>query len=145
MYLSKSKREALRKQFLGRCAYCGEPLPARGWHAESICRKLVAGGVVPVCPSCRKVKGNASPEAFRALLAEQVERALRHSAHFRTAVRFGLVNQQADNVEFWFQRCGVSGGRNKGAIQDVPARRFLPERALHQVQAETRRRSFWTR
>lgn len=137
MHLSKSKREALRQQFNGCCAYCGEVLPAQGWHAEAISQELVDGGVIPVCYTCRQIKGNASPEEFRALLAEQVERALRHSVNFRTAMRFGLVSERSDKVEFWFQRCGALGGRNKGTTQDIPARSFLPERELHQTQADT--------
>lgn len=108
MHLSKTKRKALRQQFKGCCAYCGASLPAQGWHAESIGKEFVEEGVVPVCTLCRKIKGNASPEEFRALLAEQVEKALRHSINFRTAMHFGLVSQQTKKVEFWFQRCNTS-------------------------------------
>lgn len=105
MNLSKRKREALREQFRGRCAFCGSKLPAREWHAEFIGEEYVQGGIAPVCTECRTAKGNASPEAFRALLAEQVERAQRHSANFRTALRFGLCRVKADPVVFWFESC----------------------------------------
>lgn len=105
MHLSKSKREALRRRFNGCCAYCGETLPACGWHAEAISEEFVQGGIAPVCTSCRTIKGNSSPDEFRSLLAEQVDRALRHSINFRTAMRFGLVSQRVERVEFWYQRC----------------------------------------
>jgi len=108
MNLTKRKREALREQFKGRCAFCGSNLPAREWHAEFIGQDYVQGGIVPVCKECRAAKGNASPEAFRALLAEQVERAQRHSANFRTALRFGLCRVKAEPVVFWFERCESS-------------------------------------
>ena len=36
MSLSKTKREELRLQFGGCCAFCGGKLPVRGWHAEYI-------------------------------------------------------------------------------------------------------------
>lgn len=108
MNLSKRKREALREQFSGRCAFCGSKLPARDWHAEFIGEDYVQGGIAAVCTECRSTKGNASPEAFRALLAEQVERARRHSINFRTALRFGLCRVKAEPVVFWFERCESS-------------------------------------
>ncbi|KMV67464.1 hypothetical protein WB66_23865 [bacteria symbiont BFo1 of Frankliniella occidentalis] len=110
MNLTKRKREALREQFRGRCAFCGSQLPSREWHAEFIGEDFVQGGIAAVCTECRCAKGNASPEAFRALLAEQVERARRHSANFRTAVRFGLCDVRAEPVVFWFERCESSAG-----------------------------------
>lgn len=104
MRLSKNEREALSEKFNGCCAYCGYKLPKRGWHAELIGEEYVSGGIVAVCTDCRVSKGNATPEAFRALVAEQVERARRHSINFRTALRFGLVCQVAAPVQFWFER-----------------------------------------
>ncbi|MEN4610301.1 HNH endonuclease [Pantoea agglomerans] len=104
MHLSKNKREALRNQFDGCCAYCGEGLPVRGWHAELIDEKYVRGGIAAVCTECRAVKGTATPEAFRAILADQVERAQRSSINFRTALRFGLVCKVKEPVQFWFER-----------------------------------------
>jgi hypothetical protein len=105
MSLSKSKREELRQQFDGGCAFCGSELPNRGWHAENIGEEYVAGGLVAVCTECWSSKGKASPEAFRAMLDEQVERAQRHSSNFRMALRFGLVSQTRAPVKFWFERC----------------------------------------
>ncbi|EQA5708464.1 HNH endonuclease [Cronobacter sakazakii] len=106
MRLSKSQREALSQKFSGCCAYCGHKLPARGWHAELISEEYVSGGMVAVCPDCSISKGTSSPEGFRTLLAEQVERAQRHSINFRTALRFGLVCQVEVPVKFWFERHG---------------------------------------
>ena len=122
MNLSKRKREALREQFRGRCAFCGSNLPAREWHAEFIGESYVQGGIAPVCTECRCTKGNASPEAFRALLAEQVERARRHSANFRTALRFGLcrVKAEPDPVVFWFERCESSHATSSAPTLTIP-------------------------
>lgn len=109
MKLTKTKREVLRRKFGGCCAYCGSELPARGWHAER-CEAdfaLLPGecrGLMPVCTECRTSKGNASAEAFRVLLSQQVYRAQRHSVNFRTAMRFGLVRETAAPVEFWFEK-----------------------------------------
>lgn len=105
MSLSKTKREEVRLQFGGKCAFCASVLPNRGWHAENIGEEFVAGGLVAICTECYSSKGKASPEAFRAMLAEQVERAQRHSSNFRMALRFGLVSQTQAPIEFWFERC----------------------------------------
>lgn len=108
MRLSKNKREALRQQFNGCCAYCGNELPDRGWHAEAIGEEYVSGGLAAVCTDCREAKGSATPEAFRSILAEQVERAQRSSINFRTALRFGLVCKVKEPVLFWFERQQMS-------------------------------------
>lgn len=104
MRLSKQKREALHHQFDGCCAFCGSVLPARGWHAEHIGEEYVSGGIAAVCTDCRHTKGKSSPEAFRAFLAAQVDRAKRNSTNFRTALRFGLVCPVNTSVRFWFER-----------------------------------------
>lgn len=104
MKLTAIQREALRMQFGGCCAYCGSTLKAKGWHAESIDEALVEGGIIAVCTECRVSRGNATPEAFRTIVAGQVERAKRHSANFRTALRFGLVSPVKTPVTFWFER-----------------------------------------
>lgn len=130
MHLSKSKREALRRQFNGCCAYCGEVLPAQGWHAEAISKEFVEGGIVPVCTTCRTIKGNSTPDEFRALLAEQVDRALRHSVNFRTAMRFGLVSPRAERVEFWYQRCDGIRPQKSDKAQDETGSSSLRDRHL---------------
>lgn len=104
MSLSKTKREVLRRQFGGCCVFCGNTLPPRGWHADYIGEEYVSGGIAAICTDCRVAKGNATPEAFRTIIAEQVERAQRHSVNFRTALRFGLVSHVDTPVQFWFER-----------------------------------------
>ena len=104
MNLSKTKREELRQQFGGCCAFCGGKLPARGWHAEYIGEEYIREGYAAVCTDCRTAKGKATPEAFRLILSEQVERAQRHSVNFRTALRFGLCHIKSEPVMFWFER-----------------------------------------
>lgn len=136
MHLSKSKREALRRRFNGCCAYCGETLPACGWHAEAISEEFVQGGIAPVCTSCRTIKGNSSPDEFRTLLAEQVERAMRHSINFRTAMRFGLVSQRAERVEFWYQRCdGVRPDKSDKAQDEAGSQGSVSDRLLTLAEA----------
>ncbi|CAO95044.1 Hypothetical protein ETA_pET460540 (plasmid) [Erwinia tasmaniensis Et1/99] len=104
MKLTKRQREALRQAFDCRCGLCGSILPSRGWHAEDIGEALVSGGVIPVCRECHTAKGHACVQGFRTLLSEQVQRAHRQSANFRTALRFGLVEEARRPVVFWYER-----------------------------------------
>lgn len=91
-------------KFGGRCAFCGTDLPVRGWHAETMEVGVMSDDLIPVCDECSSSRGNASTEAFRALLSEQVTRAQRHSVNFRTALRFGLISETAAPVVFWFEK-----------------------------------------
>jgi len=104
MKLTRRKREELRMKFGGRCAFCGTDLPVRGWHAETMEVGVLSDDLIPVCGECSSSRGNASTEAFRALLSEQVARAQRHSVNFRTALRFGLISETATPVVFWFEK-----------------------------------------
>lgn len=121
MNLSKRKRDAVREQLSGRCAFCGSTLPAKDWHAEYIGKNYINGGIAAVCTECRTSKGNASPEVFRTILAEQVVKAQRHSVNFRTALRFGLCHVKAEPVVFWFERCASA----------QPARQILTLKKSH--------------
>nr|WP_254302967.1 HNH endonuclease [Rahnella sp. BCC 1045] len=91
-------------KFDGCCAFCGDVLPAQGWHAECIDTECVPGGLVPVCTECSTSKGEVSLDEFRALLSQQVDRAHRNSSNFRTALRFGLVSKTGVPVKFWFEK-----------------------------------------
>ncbi|MDN4129650.1 HNH endonuclease signature motif containing protein [Pantoea ananatis] len=133
MKLTKMQRAALRLKFGGRCAYCGEVLPEKGWHAdhvEPVLRisevdeqarqkgvwKLKATGSVtftlrdsldnhfPACAPCNLFKATYSVEMFRAQIARQVDRARASSVNFRTAERFGQIQVTTQPVVFWFER-----------------------------------------
>lgn len=133
MKLTKTQRAALRLKFGGRCAYCGEVLPEKGWHAdhvEPVLRisevdekarqkgvwKLKATGKLtyeqhdslenhfPACAPCNLFKATYSIETFREQISRQVERARASSVNFRTAERFGQLQVTAQPVVFWFER-----------------------------------------
>ncbi|CAI1817728.1 HNH endonuclease [Serratia quinivorans] len=131
--LTKAQRAELREKFDGRCAYCGCPLPQKGWHAdhvEAVYRKLEIDeearakgkwklkqtgevyrpendsleNLFPACAPCNLFKSTFSVEAFREQIAAQAERARQYSVNFRTAERFGLVTVVNVPVVFWFER-----------------------------------------
>ena len=133
MKLTQSQRAALRMKFGGRCAYCGEMLPEKGWHAdhmEPVLRisevderarqkglwKLKATGKLtygqhdslenhfPACAPCNLFKATFSVELFREQIAKQVERARASSVNFRTAERFAQIKVTTSPVVFWFEK-----------------------------------------
>ncbi len=82
-------RKALWAKTQGRCAYCGKPLPRRGWHRDHV-EPLVrykgarwsfsgangcvnpaahrAANIVAACQKCNLDKGSKTLEAWRASL-----------------------------------------------------------------------------
>lgn len=132
MKLSKKQRQELRMKFGGYCAYCGQLLPEKGWHADHVQAvyrvleqdmeaakkglwKLKATGehhreyndtlenLYPSCAPCNLFKTTYTLEGFRKQIGEQVSRARSYSVNFRTAERFGLVQVVERPVVFWFE------------------------------------------
>lgn len=130
MKLTPKQREALRARFGGCCAYCGHPLPAKGWHADhvkAVWRKLkwqmtpegwkmVATGelyapendtkenLFPACLACNIDKSNTPLDVWRKMLEERIGVCRRNHSAFRHAERFGLVKVVERPIVFWFER-----------------------------------------
>lgn len=132
MKLTKSQRTDLRELFGGRCAYCGEPLPEKGWHADHVkaalrkwhygerrpdgTRKIIFTGecwnpehdtldnMVPACAPCNRFKATFGLEAFREELSHQLERARKTSVNFRMAERYGQLQVTQSPIVFWFEK-----------------------------------------
>lgn len=147
MTLSKAQRATLRMMFEGRCAYCGAPLPEKGWHADHVepvgrewwkttkwwkeahgFRWDVQDGKVvrievpvvekaglenphndrldnlfPACAPCNLDKHAMSLENWRTSLQDRAGVCRRNYSAFRHAERFGLVQEIAKPVVFWFE------------------------------------------
>lgn len=139
MTLTKKQRKVLRMKFGGHCAYCGDPLKERGWHADHVdpvlrksvqdmqaaargVFKLKATGEVyntdadclenmfPACAPCNLLKTTYSLEMFRKQISLQVERARKSSLNFRTAERFGQIRITEQPIVFWFERFSAGEG-----------------------------------
>ena len=111
----------------GHCWYCGATLSGK-WHVDHVkpirrfenvettpqgIRKFMDcdhperdcfDNLVPACAPCNLFKGGHSVEGFRAEIAAQVDRAMKYSVNFRTAMRFGLVELTHKPVVFWFEK-----------------------------------------
>lgn len=134
MKLSKVDRESVRMLFNGRCAYCGDPLSSR-WHAdhvEAVRREWWKkngyferpdnnriNNLFPSCPPCNIDKHAMTLEQWRQKLANGPDVLNRNQATYRHSIRFGLVQETAAPVVFYFERLQESesprapeGGRN---------------------------------
>lgn len=120
MQLTKAQREAVRAKYDGKCAYCGDELPAR-WHADHIepvernwwgpnkgeMRKPANDNIenlMPACPPCNIDKHCMSLEGWRAKLARAVEVLTNNYPTYRHAKRFGLVMETGAAITFHFER-----------------------------------------
>lgn len=129
MALTKSQRAALREMFGGMCAYCGKPLPEKGWHAdhvEAILRKIKYGhdsdgnmtikqigcykpenersdNYFPSCAKCNIEKSAGSVEDFRRRLERKVEVLRRNNANWNHLERFGIVAIVKPKVIFHYE------------------------------------------
>lgn len=125
MKLTKSQRETLKGMFGGLCAYCGKPLGGR-WHADHFqavkrdhrwdrdARKWVLIGqqrpehdtvanLMPACPPCNIDKHSMTLEEWRKKLQQACRVLADHTATYRHAVRFGLVQETGAAVIFYFE------------------------------------------
>ena len=120
MKLTTTQRETIRAKFGGKCAYCGKPLPTKGWHADHVIRvlrgwsiedreKAKAGpdeiaNLFPSCARCNLRKSGLTLQEFRSEIEAQVKRLRRDSAAFVLAEDFGqVVADPPIPVQFWFE------------------------------------------
>lgn len=117
MALTKNQRLELKQKFGGRCAYCGCELGDKfhADHVEPVYRGYATptgmlnphnerlDNYFPACPPCNLFKSVLSVEQFRKEVSQQVVRARTYSVNFRTAERFGLIQEIDKPVVFWFE------------------------------------------
>ena len=123
---SKRQRDALRRKFGGKCAYCGCDLDKmQADHLEPITRiftdpygkpyppekrrlmkpeRNVVSNMMPACPPCNLHKGGYRLEEWRAVLSRAPEILAREKSIFRAALRFGVISIWADQIVFHFEK-----------------------------------------
>lgn len=149
MSLTKKQRKAVWEKSRGKCWYCGNDLPERGWHADhfwpvirqltrvknppgsQFSHKYVCQGemyrsandhidnMVPSCAPCNNFKHTYPVEFFRKELEDQVNRARKSSVNFRNAERFGLIDVKPLKIVFWFERQGIPAPIDRDSIQII--------------------------
>ena len=117
----KEERELLYNKYGGKCAYCGEDLPEKGWHADHIeairrnKRKWKESGMQkphldilenknPSCASCNINKHKMSIEEFRKQIEGFINSLNKRITQYKLAKRYGLVEETGIKVEFWFEK-----------------------------------------
>ena len=73
MRMSSAKRKEYFDSTDGKCAFCGKEMRFRGFFID-------AEIDLPICPDCRKVKGDLSTEKYRErlLLANKITERMPH-------------------------------------------------------------------
>ena len=111
--MTKKQREEIAKKTNGRCAYCGEAL-AKGWHADHIEPVIrngcgmerpendTIGNMIAACPSCNLLKTSGTVDQLRESIKDRT-RQLRRQASYRTAMRYGLIEEIGKEIVFYFE------------------------------------------
>lgn len=119
MAITKKQRQQVWDKSNGNCWYCGADLPERGWrvdHKDPVYRQDgemwnpqndVIENMVPACAPCNIFKSVFTVEEFRHEIEKQTERALKSSVNFRTALRFGMIEETNEPAVFWFEHKGL--------------------------------------
>lgn len=114
MKLSKKQRQGLRMKFGGYCAYCGQLLPEKGWHADHVDPVYRVAGMMlhedrdcidnmfPSCHPCNLHKSCSDLENYRRII-DDGRREFLKSGKGKALVRMGLVQMKTCPVVFWFE------------------------------------------
>lgn len=116
------KRQAIWNKTGGKCWYCGDQLPEKGWHADHVepirrnwwtdtCinpSKDTEDNKVPACASCNLQKGPLTVEQFRDNISRFVHSLNSYHNQYIVAKRYGLVTETHQPVTFYFERQGLA-------------------------------------
>lgn len=120
------ERDRIKAKFGGKCAYCGEVLPDKGWHVDHIkpvCRGREWDSVkrcygrytmlkpendtfenkIPACASCNINKHGMSIEEFRQLIEGFINSLNLRMVQYKIAKRYGLIKETGIKVVFYFE------------------------------------------
>lgn len=123
----KIDREKIYNKFGGKCAYCGIELNGKFQVDHIIAKERYINkcmndefpeflkhldisdidhidNLFPSCQSCNVYKHSYDLEFFRRNISRLIFQLNEHSAQFRMAKRYGLVNETGIEVEFYFEK-----------------------------------------
>lgn len=108
-HLQKNFREKTYEKYEGHCAYCGREISYKEMEIDFL-EPIKTGGeihlsnLLPSCKRCNRYRKNRSIESFRKSL-ERIPVVLeRDSLSYRIAKQFGIIEEQATSVIFYFER-----------------------------------------
>ena len=113
---NKRVRKIVLDKYGGKCAYCGcelkerftidhiEPKLRGMWYSKRVPGDDVLSNYNPSCHSCNSSKGSLTLEQFREMVADKIRQLNSDYSTYRTAKRFGLVEEINKKVEFYCER-----------------------------------------
>ncbi|WP_312107703.1 HNH endonuclease signature motif containing protein [Lachnoclostridium sp.] len=116
--IPKATRLKVYEKCNGHCAYCGCELEYKDMQVEhvkplSICGADQIENMLPACRSCNHYKSTLDLEGFRKYLSGLHKRMLRDNVNYRTLNRFKLIEQNTQQIQFYFEQIGVNIERSR--------------------------------
>lgn len=106
--ITKAQRMMVYNKYGGKCAYCGKKIRYEEMQVDHI-KPLYLGGAddesnwAPACRMCNYYKSTKTIEIFREELGKLRSR-LEKDFIFRLALRYGLIRETSDKVQFLFEK-----------------------------------------
>lgn len=106
--ITKAQRLSVYNRYGGKCAYCGKAIRYDEMQVDHI-KPLYLGGAddesnwAPACRMCNYYKSTKTVEIFRDELGKLRDR-LEKDFIFRLALRYGLIRETSDKVQFLFEK-----------------------------------------
>lgn len=124
--MKKELRDRIYHKFGGRCAYCGEMLPAR-WHVDHFQpilrtwdetnlemynkrakKPLIRGeesfeNYMPACPSCNLLKSSLTIESFRNTISYFLTSLNKYSRQYQFAKKYGQLKETPTEIKFYYE------------------------------------------
>lgn len=106
--LTAKERKKVFDTYNGHCAYCGTEITFRGMQIDHKPLRLegldTLENMLPACRSCNHYKHTLDIEGFREYLTGIPKRLRRDSIPFQVGERFGLVQVNEVQIQFYFER-----------------------------------------
>jgi len=126
----KPDRQAIYDKLNGHCAYCGETIELKDMQVDHVIPKSNfdrykknnnyrvpeflhhlsidecnhMDNLFPSCRKCNNFKASFDLELFRYELSQQIVRLNKTSANYRTAKRFGQIQETIHPIVFYFEQ-----------------------------------------
>lgn len=106
--ITKAQRLSVYNRYGGKCAYCGKKIRYDEMQVDHI-KPLYLGGAddesnwAPACRMCNYYKSTKTIAVFREEL-EKLRGRLEKDFIFRLALRYGLIRETSDKVQFLFEK-----------------------------------------
>lgn len=101
-------RQKVYNKYGGRCAYCGCKLKYKEMQIDHVVAVKRGGenkldNYNPACRMCNFYKATHTVEKFRERL-ELITRRLFKELSYRLALKYGLINEGENKIEFYFEK-----------------------------------------